>query len=92
VIPKQVEAKIQTCPGVARVAVLQIKDQLGKPQLTAVVSKQVGMDISATDVQKFCEANLKEFERPKNVAFMDELPLDSHGQINKYKLRFEFNS
>jgi acyl-coenzyme A synthetase/AMP-(fatty) acid ligase len=90
VIPKRVEEKLNQCPGVDRAAILMTKDQMGKAQLTAVLVKKTGQEVSSTDINNFCSTNLAEHERPKMIAFMPELPLDAHGQINKYKLRFEF--
>jgi len=92
VIPKHVEKKIMECPGVIRVAILGLKDAVGKTQLAAIISKKTGFDLSAADVTQFCKDHLAEHEVPRSIAFMDELPLDSHGEIDKYKLRFEFNS
>ena len=92
IVAKEVEKVLMECPGVERAAVLNLKDALGKFQLTAVITKKHGMDISANDIHTFCASKLKERQRPKNIAFMQEMPLDSHGMINKYKLRFEFGS
>ena len=80
------------CPGVQAVAILSLKDPVGKPALTAIISKKLGVELTVAEFQEYCKTHLEEFERPKNVAFLDELPRDSHGEINKYKLRFDFGS
>jgi len=90
IVPKHIEAKLRECPGVDQVAILMTKDQIGKNQLTAIIVKKIGQDISGTDITNFCKANFTDHERPKMIAFMAELPIDPHGQIDKYKLRFEF--
>ena len=90
--PRDIEKKLADCPGVNSVAILNLKDQLGKPALTAIISKKTGFELSAAEFQEFCRNKLAEHERPKNVAFIDEMPLDSYGDINKYKLRFDFGS
>jgi acyl-CoA synthetase (AMP-forming)/AMP-acid ligase II len=92
VIPKKVEKILQQCPGVDRAAILNVKDPLGKLQLTAVIVKKAGMDVNVADIMGFCVNQLPEYQRPKNIAFIGELPLDIHGEINKYRLRYEFNS
>jgi acyl-CoA synthetase (AMP-forming)/AMP-acid ligase II len=91
-VPSEIEKKILECPGVAQTAVISIKDALGKFMLLAIIVKKLGMEVSAADVQTFCEAHLTEGERPRSVAFMPEFPIDSHGLINKYRLRFEFST
>jgi len=92
VVPKYVEQKLAGLQGVERVCVVNLKDQMGKYQLSLVVSRKKGADLNAGDIQKYCEANLPEHERPKTISFLDELPMDSHGMINKYKVRHEFDS
>jgi long-chain acyl-CoA synthetase len=89
-VPAEIEKKMLACPGIDKVAVLALKDALGKPQLAAVITKKNGVDISAQDVSHFSELSLEENERPKSVAFMPELPLNSHGLVDKYRLRFDF--
>jgi long-chain acyl-CoA synthetase len=92
VIPQKVEKVLIAIPGVDKVAVLSVKDQMGKGQLTAVITKRPGIDVTAQQVQEFAKANLPEPQRPKNVAFITEMPIDSHGEINKYRLRYELNA
>jgi long-chain acyl-CoA synthetase len=92
VISSEVEKKLATCPGIESVAIVSLKDQVGKLQLTAIICKLKGFDLSAADFQEFCKTHLVAHERPKNIAFVDEMPRDSFGEINKYKLRFDFGS
>lgn len=90
VIPKTIEEEIAKIPAVAQVAVIHTKDAQGKSIVTAVVAKKAGTELTGQDVQKQCE-NLPEKNRPQAIAFMAELPVNSRGIIDKYKLRREFN-
>jgi acyl-CoA synthetase (AMP-forming)/AMP-acid ligase II len=80
------------CPGVAQVAILTIKDPIGKPLLLAAVVKKLGVDLTASELQAFCKEHLPEGERPKSFAFMPEFPTDNHGMVNKYRMRFDFGA
>jgi long-chain acyl-CoA synthetase len=93
IIPSELEKKLAACPGVQSIAILSLKDVVGKQQLTAIIAKQKGVEISASSFQEYCKAHdIAENERPKAIAFVDEMPLDAFGEINKYKLRFDFGS
>jgi acyl-CoA synthetase (AMP-forming)/AMP-acid ligase II len=92
VVPSEVEKKMLDCPGIDRAICINIKDQLGKLMMLAIVSKKQGDTSSVTDIQNFCQAHLPEGERPKSFAFMSEFPMDTHGFVNKYRLRFDFGS
>jgi fatty-acyl-CoA synthase len=91
-VPAEIEKKILDCAGVSQVSVIAIKDALGKFILLAVVLKKLGVELSANDLKNFCDAHLPEAQRPKSFAFIPEFPVDSHGQINKYRLRFDFGT
>ncbi|MCC6277924.1 MAG: acyl--CoA ligase [Oligoflexia bacterium] len=91
IIPPMIESKLSQMPGVDKVVIIETKDGIGKSQVTAIIVKKAGVEVSSQDVQTYAAQNLPEHERPKAVAFFPELPLDGHGQINKYKIRSEFN-
>jgi acyl-CoA synthetase (AMP-forming)/AMP-acid ligase II len=89
-VSHDIEKKILDCPGVSQVAIITVKDPLGKPLLLAVVGKKLGVELSAQDLKTFCDTHLPEAERPKSFAFLQEFPMDSHGLMNKFRLRFDF--
>jgi acyl-coenzyme A synthetase/AMP-(fatty) acid ligase len=91
IIPTTIENKLNQMPGVERAVIIETKDGIGKSQVTAIIVKKAGVEISAQDVQNYAAQNCAEHEKPKAVAFFPELPLDGHGLVNKYKLRSEFN-
>ncbi len=90
VMAKPIEDEIIKISAVDKVAVIQTKDAQGKNIITAVVSKKAGADLSGQEIQAQC-ACLPEKNRPQAIAFMQELPMNSRGFIDKYKLRKEFN-
>lgn len=90
VVPTEVEAVIQKIPSVERVGVIMTKDQLGKPLVTAVIVKKPGMEVTPQEIQAQCQT-LPERQRPQAVFFIQEMPVNIRGIIDKYKLRLEFN-
>ena len=90
IVPADIEDVIAKIPGVDKVGVVMIKDQLGKPLLTAVISKRPGMETTAQEVQAQC-VSLPERHRPQSILFLPEMPMTIRGNVDKYRLRFDFN-
>ncbi|MBK9295202.1 MAG: acyl--CoA ligase [Oligoflexia bacterium] len=89
IIPKLVEDVLTKIPSIDKASVIATKDQLGKTVVTACLQKKTGMDISSQEVIAHCN-ELPERHRPTSIVFFPELPLDSRGFVDKYKLRREF--
>lgn len=89
VIPKVVEDVITKIPSVDKASIIATKDQLGKTVVTACIQKKTGMDISSQEVQAHC-SSLPVRHVPTSIVFFPELPVDSRGFTDKYKLRKEF--
>lgn len=89
VIPSVVEEVLNKIPAVDKSAVIATKDALGKTVVTACIQKKAGMEISAQEITAHC-GSLHEKHRPTSIVFFPELPINSRGIIDKYKLRLEF--
>ena len=80
VAPRQVEAALHACPGVAEAVVVGLPDEILGLALHAVV---VASDPALTerDVIRHCARNLPDWMVPKSVEFRAELPKTASGKV-----------
>ena len=92
VYPKEVEAEIDALDGVLESAVLGVPHQdLGEAVVAAVV-RQPGATIGEADIAAALAQRLARFKQPKRVLFVDELPRNSMGKVQRAVLRERFAS
>jgi malonyl-CoA/methylmalonyl-CoA synthetase len=87
VYPKEVETEIDAIPGVAESAVIGVPHPDFGEGVTAVVVKEKGATLSEDDVVKALADRLAKFKQPKRVFFVDELPRNTMGKVQKNVLR-----
>ena len=87
VYPKEVESEIDAIPGVVESAVIGLPhDDFGEG-VTAVVVTAPGAGIDERRVLDALDDRLARFKRPKRVLFVDELPRNTMGKVQKNALR-----
>jgi acyl-CoA synthetase (AMP-forming)/AMP-acid ligase II len=89
VYPREVENVISSLPGVREVAVVGAPDKRWGELITAVVSKVPGAELSADDVIARCRESIGGYKVPKRVVFVEDLPKNATGKIQKLELREE---
>ena len=88
VYPREVEEVLASHPGVAEVAVLGLPDADFGEQVVAVVVPSAGAP--APEVQAlvdWCKDRLASFKKPRRVVFVDTLPRNALGKVQKHLLR-----
>ncbi len=86
VYPREVEEVLESCPGVAEVAVVGLPDEeYGEKVAAAVVRDDPGLE--AGKVMDFCRDDLAGYKRPREVVFVDELPRNALGKVQKHLVR-----
>ncbi|MBI3701507.1 MAG: malonyl-CoA synthase [Afipia sp.] len=87
VYPKEVESEIDAIPGVTESAVIGLPHADFVEGVTAVVvnSKEAKLDEAA--VMKALDGRLAKFKMPKRVIFVDDLPRNTMGKVQKNVLR-----
>lgn len=86
VYPQVVERVINECPGVRESAVLGVPDDRKGERVVAVVVR----DDPALDevrLRAFWSERLVDYQRPKNVVFVDALPRNAMGKVLRRELR-----
>jgi len=90
VYPKEVETVIDAIAGVVESAVIGVPHPDFGEAVMAVVLRRPGRDGEAMDeaaVVAACKQQLANFKVPKAVAFVDELPRNAMGKVQKNLLR-----
>ena len=87
VYPKEVEDEIDAIPGVIESAVIGVPHADFGEGVTAVVVREKGATIDEKGVQGALEQRLAKFKQPKRVIFVDDLPRNTMGKVQKNVLR-----
>jgi malonyl-CoA/methylmalonyl-CoA synthetase len=88
VYPKEIELCIDDMPGVEESAVVGVPHPDFGEAVTAFVKRSRGVStVSETDVIAHVRANLANFKVPKRVVFVDDLPRNAMGKVQKNLLR-----
>ncbi|GAC1648073.1 MAG: acyl-CoA synthetase [Herpetosiphon sp.] len=86
IYPREVEDVLQSCAGVAEVAVLGLSDpQWGEQVVAAIVRSDAAL--TQEQVIHYCRERLASFKKPRRVEFVDSLPRNALGKIQKHLLR-----
>lgn len=87
IYPKEVETEIDQLPGVVESAVIGIAHPDFGEGVTAVVVREKGASIDEAAVMAGLSERLARFKQPKRVIFVDELPRNTMGKVQKNVLR-----
>jgi len=90
VYPTAVEAVISKVPGVAATVVGEIPDKehdgFGIPICFVIPEENKDLKELESDINSVCEVALADYARPKNVYFLEEMPLTKVGKPDVRKL------
>jgi len=87
VYPKEIESEIDAMPGVIEAAVIGVPHADFGEGVTAVVVREKDAGIDEPTVLKGLDGKLAKFKMPKRVIFVDELPRNAMGKVQKNILR-----
>lgn len=86
VFTTKVENAIKLHPAVAACAVVGLPDPVFAEAVSAAIILKPGTSITKTELREFCAQYLSNFEKPRNVFILDELPMTATGKIQKPSL------
>jgi long-chain acyl-CoA synthetase len=86
----KVERIILDHPEVKAVAVIGLPHDKWIEAITAFVVPVKNSNLTENDILLLCKEHLGNFEIPKKVVFLDELPKTTTGKLEKYKIRTQF--
>lgn len=87
VYPKEIETEIDAVPGVQESAVIGLPHPDYGEGVTAIVVRQPGAKIDDAAILAAIETRLAKFKLPKRVLFVDDLPRNAMGKVQKNVLR-----
>jgi malonyl-CoA/methylmalonyl-CoA synthetase len=87
VYPKEVEEEIDALPGVIESAVIGLPHPDLGEGVTAVVAAAAEAGLKEAAILRLLTTRLAGFKRPKRVLFVDDLPRNAMGKVQKAALR-----
>ncbi len=84
--PGEIERVLTAHPDVADGAVTASSARPGPEGLVALVVPAAGADLDVPAVMRFCRERLRPYEVPASVVFVDELPRNSVGKLDRVRL------
>jgi malonyl-CoA/methylmalonyl-CoA synthetase len=87
VYPKEVEEEIDALPGVIECAVIGLPHPDLGEGVTAVVAAPAAAGLEEAAILQILTTRLAGFKRPKRVLFVDDLPRNAMGKVQKAALR-----
>lgn len=86
VYPSEVEAVLAQHPAVLEVACIGVPSEGSGEKVKACVVARPGKKLTMEELQKFANANLTAYKRPKVYEFCDDLPKSNVGKILRREL------
>jgi malonyl-CoA/methylmalonyl-CoA synthetase len=90
VYPKEIEERIDQMDGVVETAIIGIADPDFGESVTAVVVARSGHSLTEGGIISALKADIASFKVPKRVHFVDDLPRNAMGKVQKNVLRERF--
>ncbi|HKU98386.1 MAG TPA: AMP-binding protein, partial [Vineibacter sp.] len=87
VYPKEIEGEIDAIDGVVESAVVGVPHPDFGEGVTAVVVRKTGAAVDERAILSALESRLAKFKQPKRVLFVDDLPRNTMGKVQKNVLR-----
>ncbi|MCL4114262.1 UNVERIFIED_CONTAM: hypothetical protein GTU68_038139 [Idotea baltica] len=87
IYPKELELIIDEIEGVNESAVIGLPDTDFGERVAAIVVKTTDAQISSQDIMECIQPKLARFKQPKDIYFIDELPRNTMGKVQKNSLR-----
>jgi malonyl-CoA/methylmalonyl-CoA synthetase len=92
VYPKEIETEIDAISGVFESAVIGLPHADFGEAVTAIVVLKPGNHVEEQAVIKALEGRLAKYKQPKRVLFLDELPRNAMGKVQKNILQSTFKT
>lgn len=87
VYPVEVEAYIVSNKDIKEVSVIGVSDKKWGEVGHAFIVKNDNSTITEVEIINYCKGNLAKYKIPKYVSFLNELPRNEAGKINRFELK-----
>ena len=90
IYPAEIENALNAHDGIAECGVIGVPhDKWGETPLAVIVPKS-GAALTEAEIIDFCRSRIARYKCPTRVAFVDSLPRNASGKLQKHKLRDQF--
>jgi acyl-CoA synthetase (AMP-forming)/AMP-acid ligase II len=89
IYPREIEAVLESYPGVAQAVVVAMPDPLYHEVGCAFLLRAPGRELSAGEVEAYCRARLANYKLPKRIIIRDSLPMLAIGKTDRAALALE---
>jgi fatty-acyl-CoA synthase len=87
VYPAEVEKFLLTNPAVKEVAILGVPDDKWGEVGRAFLVLNDGYETSEVEIKEFCNGKIAKYKTPRDIIFLESLPTNEAGKIDKLKLK-----
>ena len=91
IYPLEVEQVIGEIKEINEVAVIGIHDEKWGEVPIAIASIREGQSILEEHIQNYCSSKLAKYKVPKRIIFLDELPKNATGKLDKKLMQQQYN-
>ena len=92
VYPAEVESILYGHPAIVEVAVIGLPDDKWGEAVTAIAVLEEGASLDLEGLRAFAGESLARYKLPSELRFIDVLPRNPAGKVQKFKLKDEFTS
>ena len=89
--PEDIEHVLHTHPKVAEAVVMGIPEEMRGEVVGVVIRLKEGQMATEQEIKQFCLERIANYKVPKQVMFMDSLPTNAAGKIDKESIRNYFS-
>lgn len=90
--PKEIERVLNTADGVAESVVVGISSEKWGEKVVAAVVKKSGTSPTTQSLINTCREHLQNWKCPKDIIFIDKMPRNTMGKIQKEKVKLFFTN
>jgi malonyl-CoA/methylmalonyl-CoA synthetase len=90
VYPKEIELEIDELPGIVESAVIGLPHSDFGEGVTAMVVAETGSETNEQDIVNQISGRLARYKQPRRIFFVDQLPRNSMGKVQKNLLRDKY--
>lgn len=83
----EVEKVLVDYPGVVECAVIGVPDEKFGEAVAAVLVTDDGREVDPDDLSRYCKERMASYKKPRYLAYLDALPRNSSGKLQKRALR-----